>query len=118
LSGSEVYAGGAFTTAGGLPANFIAKWNGMSWSALGTGMNNSVYALAVDGSGNVYAGGYFGILKWNGTSWSALGPGMNGSISALALDGSGNLYAGGWFGQPHCPVERHELERPGNGIEQ
>ena len=31
--------GGYFTTAGGVTANYIAKWNGSAWSALGSGMN-------------------------------------------------------------------------------
>ena len=39
VSGSDLYAGGRFTTAGGIAANRIAKWNGSSWSALGSGMN-------------------------------------------------------------------------------
>jgi trimeric autotransporter adhesin len=40
VSGSTLYAGGDFTTAGGIAANYIAQWNGSSWSALGSGMNN------------------------------------------------------------------------------
>jgi hypothetical protein len=39
VSGSTLYAGGYFTTAGGTNANDIAQWNGSSWSALGSGMN-------------------------------------------------------------------------------
>jgi hypothetical protein len=39
VSGSTLYAGGDFTTAGGSAANYIAQWNGSSWSALGSGMN-------------------------------------------------------------------------------
>ena len=39
VSGSTLYAGGGFTTAGGSAANYIAQWNGSSWSALGSGMN-------------------------------------------------------------------------------
>src|SRR5262249_16329845 len=34
-SGPNVYAGGIFNTAGGLPANDIAQWNGSSWSSVG-----------------------------------------------------------------------------------
>ncbi len=69
-------------------------------------MNNTVWALAVDGSGNLYAGGNFTtaggnaanrVAKWNGSAWSALGSGMNSAVPALAVDGSGNLYAGGDF---------------------
>jgi hypothetical protein len=36
----------------------LPKWDGSSWSALGSGMNNVVAALAVSG-GDLYAGGYF-----------------------------------------------------------
>ena len=43
VSGSNLYAGGEFTTAGGVSANRIAKWDGNSWTALGSGMNASVY---------------------------------------------------------------------------
>jgi hypothetical protein len=53
VSGSDLYAGGYFVTAGGSNANYIAKWNGRCWSALGSGMNNAVRALAVSGS-NLY----------------------------------------------------------------
>jgi len=105
----NLYAGGTFTNAGGMPANGIAKWDGTSWSALGSGTGIdgddppqlSVNALAVDASGNVYAGGRFktmggvsvnNIARWDGTTWSALGNGM-ANVNAIALDGSGNVYA-------------------------
>jgi hypothetical protein len=58
VSGSEVYAGGTFTTAGGNAASRIATWNGSAWSTLGSGMNGAVSALAVSGPG-LYAGGSF-----------------------------------------------------------
>jgi hypothetical protein len=97
VSGGTLYAGGAFPSAGGAAANCIAQWNGTNWSALGSGMNNSVSALAVSGS-TLYAGGdatsY--ISEWNGTNWSGLGSGMNGTVSALAMSGA-TLYAGGTF---------------------
>ncbi len=32
--GGNLYAGGAFTNAGGVTANCIAKWNGSTWEAL------------------------------------------------------------------------------------
>ena len=38
VSGSTLYAGGDFTTAGGSAANYIAQWDGSSWSALGSGI--------------------------------------------------------------------------------
>jgi hypothetical protein len=104
VSGTNLYAGGDFTYAGGSVARYVAKWDGSAWSALGSGVNSTVYALLVSGT-NLYAGGSLWgadgtldeyIAKWNGSEWSALGPGMNGQVSALALSGT-NLYAGGGF---------------------
>jgi hypothetical protein len=105
VSGSTLYAGGGFTTAGGNSANYIAQWNGSSWSPLGSGVNGEVSALAVEGS-TLYAGGHFttaggsaanSIAQWNGNIWSSLGSGMSGGyVDALAVLG-GTLYAGGIF---------------------
>ena len=56
----DVYTGGDFTTvAAGLPASGVAKWNGTAWNSLGTGLNGSVYALAVGPSDQLNAGGDF-----------------------------------------------------------
>ncbi len=109
-SSGNLYAGGTFDSAGSCYSgcNFIAKWNGSTWSSMGGGMNERVLALAVDASDNLYAGGWFTsagsctsgcsrIAKWNGSAWSALGSGTNGIVYDIALDGSGNLYAGGAF---------------------
>ena len=63
-----------------------------------------IRAAVVDGSGNLYIGGFFrtsgdvvatNIAKWNGSRWSALGSGMT-NVLALAVSGS-DLYAGGQF---------------------
>ena len=109
VSGTNLYAGGRFTVAGGNAATNIAKWDGSTWSALGTGINTShpragVGALAVSGS-DVFVGGVFTtadgnaanfITKWDGSSWSALGSGVNGLVDTLAVSGS-DLYVGGTF---------------------
>src|SRR5208337_99059 len=111
VNGTNLYAGGGFTTAGGVTATNIAKWDGNTWSALGSGIprmgggNSWVNALAVSGT-NLYAGGSFAtaggvtanyIAKWNGNTWSALGSGMNSTVYALAVDASGHLFVGGDF---------------------
>ena len=100
----NLYIGGQFTVVGDVAALRIAKWNGSHWSALGSGIEGDVYALAVSGS-DVYAGGRFtlasgvwatNIAKWDGTSWSALGSGINDVVWELAVSGN-DLYAGGAF---------------------
>jgi len=54
----NLYIGGDFTVVGEVMANYVAKWDGSSWSPLGSGLNYSVQALAVSGA-NLYAGGEF-----------------------------------------------------------
>src|ERR1051326_1200835 len=58
LSSSDLYAGGDFTSASGIPANHIAKRTGTNWLALGSGLNGTVRALAVSGD-DLYVGGDF-----------------------------------------------------------
>jgi hypothetical protein len=138
--GPAPYAGGSFTTAGGIPANRIARWDGTSWSSLGGGLNSHVKALTVydDGGGGgpaLYAGGSFTtaggvaanyVARWDGTSWSGLGTGLNLSVQALAVydDGGGPaLFAGGHLtsagGVPANHVARWDgvqWSSPGSGV--
>src|SRR2546425_160268 len=120
VAGSDVYAGGRVTTAGGSGATNIAKWDGSNWTALGSGMNGyGVYALAVSGS-DVYAGGDFTtaggnaanyIAKWDGSSWSALGSGMSydaqtAVVYALAVSGRCEERGGGFASGAGWPANR------------
>ena len=111
-TGPALYASGWFDSAGGTTAAGVAQWDGASWSALGTGVDEQILAFAVhdDGSGSaLYAGGRFfvaggvsspSIARWNGTAWSAVGVGLPAQVNALAVhdDGSGvELFAAGDF---------------------
>lgn len=106
LDGSgNMYIGGSFTKVGGMDADRIARWDGTTWSTLGSGMDNTVYTLYWDGN-HLYAGGDFNtagdvpasrIARWDGANWSPLSTGMSAAVYTLAMDGSGNLYAGGTF---------------------
>jgi hypothetical protein len=62
--------------------------------------------LARDGSGNLYAGGYFTaigtvaanhIAMWDGTDWHPLGAGTNDEVNAIAIGASGDVFVGGGF---------------------
>lgn len=93
-SGPKLYAGGAFSAAGGAPAAGIARWDGASWSALGGGVSGTVYALASYDAGAgraLHVGGTFtsagGIAApnyatWRGGAWQA-GPGAAGGASRI-----------------------------------
>jgi hypothetical protein len=107
LPSGGLLVGGAFNTAGGQPANHIARWDGTAWSPLGGGTNEAVRALHVLPNGDVLAAGDFSlaggvpanrIARWNGTAWSALGSGVQGSfprITAIAALPNGDLLLGG-----------------------
>jgi hypothetical protein len=107
MPNGDVVAGGRFTTAGGVAANYIAKWNGSAWAPLGAGMDGAsgvVESLIVMPNGDLIAGGDFTnagagpashIARWNGTQWSSLGAGMDFSVYAMAVLPNGTLVAGG-----------------------
>jgi hypothetical protein len=60
LPNGDLIVGGTFTSAGGVSANRIARWNGSSWSAVGATMSGSaIYALGSAESGHLVVGGRF-----------------------------------------------------------
>jgi hypothetical protein len=119
--GNEVVVGGEFTSAGGVSANNVARFNAQTntWSSLGTGSSNgvsggssfpAVYALAVVGN-EVFVGGFFtsaggvsanGVARFNTqtNTWSSLGTGssngVNDRVYALAVVGN-EVFVGGSF---------------------
>lgn len=143
-TGSALYVGGEVQRAGGIPTSGIAKWDGSSWSTLGTGLSwligepGRVYSLVTfdDGGGSaLYVGGSFdladgvaadNIAKWDGENWTPLGSGLDGYASSLTVfdDGSGPaLYAAGGFltagGSPATRIAKWDgsnWSALGNGI--
>jgi hypothetical protein len=79
---------------------------GNSFTINDDAINGYVNAIAIDGNGNIYIGGYFtnigrfifnNIAMWDGTKWNALADGLNADVKGLVLDGDNNLYAAGYF---------------------
>lgn len=103
MPNGDLIVGGPFNTAGSNPASGIARWNGSSWSTLGSGVAGSVRALVVMPNGDLIVAGSFtsaggvpntaNIARWNGTSWSALASGSSSAVRALAVLADGSLIA-------------------------
>jgi hypothetical protein len=100
----DLIVGGDLTSAGGVPANRIARWNGEEWHALGDGLNGTVYALATF-NGDLVAGGSFTqaggepalyVARWDGNDWNGMGDQFNGVVHTLFVH-EGQLLAGGDF---------------------
>lgn len=121
-AGPALYAGGAFTSAGGVSAFRVARWDGEHWNPLGSGFGggnddpgSKVHALASfdDGLGPaLYAGGVIlspagdlaaRVAIWRNGTWSALDltyPNGFPTVNTMVVfnDGSGPaLYVGGSF---------------------
>src|SRR5262249_10308815 len=114
--GPRLYAGGDFTSAGGVQVNGIARWDRATWTSLGSGLSSPpnygprARSLIVydDGGGPaLYVSGEFtgaggapalGFARWDGASWSAPDDGTSAQALAVYDDGGGPaLYAGGYF---------------------
>lgn len=103
----NLYVSGNFTTINGVAANRIAKYDGSTWTALGTGLNGLAYDMAISPAGNLYVAGSFTtangvtvnrIAKWNGTTFEALEDGASsGIVYTIHFAQDGTLYAGGSF---------------------
>lgn len=101
----DIVFGGVFTT----PGNRIAKWNGISWEALGVGLANGYcYSLLEHSNGDLIVGGSFRtagghdtnyIARWDGIEWHDLAGGMSPHATVLALAElpNGDIVAGGGF---------------------
>lgn len=94
----NLLAVGYFASIDGVTLNGIGKWDGSSWSALGSGMGSGGMAYAVTttfsdeivvGSDNAYI--------WDGSSWSVLDSGVDHDVWAVTGLPDGDLMFGGQF---------------------
>ncbi len=110
-----VYIGGAFPTqAADANQSFITRYNKETgvFAAMGTGLNNTVYDIAVGSDGLVYITGQFTaaggdvqadyFCTWNGTVFNNLGDpdSAGGPITfglAVTIALNGDIYVGGLF---------------------
>jgi len=102
-------------------ADYIAKWNGTAWAAVGAPSVGAgfPYCIAIDSQDNIVIGGTFTnfagdadadyLARWNGSAWADLGSGtQDGSVLGLAFSEDDTLYLVGGFtdqgGDTDCDV--------------
>ncbi|MFA6046516.1 MAG: hypothetical protein WC718_16145 [Phycisphaerales bacterium] len=108
--GKQLYIGGRFNSVDGVPALTVARWNGSTWSLVGTNLGNTIITAEVDcmkvwndelyiGGTNLRVNGALAqVAKWNGTTWTAVGQNPTGRIWSLETFDDGSvekLYATG-----------------------
>lgn len=82
---------------------YVRKWNGSSWSQLGTNLNGGVFGLVLHTSGILYAVGDFTtpanrFAYWNGSTWATTGgTGFNAKVYCVIRGLDNCLYIGGNF---------------------
>ncbi|MBL9078148.1 MAG: hypothetical protein JNL08_11630 [Planctomycetes bacterium] len=112
MPNGDLVACGTFTVAGGVAANNIARWNGITWAPLGSGLDGPAYGMLVLPNGDLVAVGAFtsaggaaanSVARWDGTSWSPFGGGIplaaGESVFRAASAPNGDLYVVGRFAQ-------------------
>lgn len=110
-----VYVGGNFLNFNNIAnADYIVRYNKSTntWHSMGSGIDGSVFCIAVSSTGDIYVGGTFTnaggvacncISRWNTISevWSNIGNAVGGvpfsQILSIAIDRTGNILAGGRY---------------------
>jgi hypothetical protein len=114
--GNDLYIGGSFSKLGdqSTVVNFVAKWNGTTWSQLNgylNGVQSTVNALAYIspylyiGTGTssfAVSGTYNYLARWNGTTFSAVpcpdtGNGVSTTVRALGVLGTDLIIQGSFY---------------------
>src|SRR4029079_11602614 len=98
-SGPKLYAGGWFTTSGsGAPAfRRFARWDGIQWNSVGTGLNSGMNAIGVF-QGSLYIFGSFGnangiaapgMVRYSGAGYANIGTVGAGSVNYVLVHDDG-----------------------------
>jgi hypothetical protein len=117
LPNGDLVVGGQFPSAGGVVVQGLARWDGVAWGGIGSGLSwpfggAVVEALHVDGTGDLLVAGVFdsaggvaveSLARWDGSQWSAIGsglataPGQSVFVEAVTTSPLGDVYASGVF---------------------
>ena len=96
----RLIAGGDFNNASGISnANYIARWNGTQWEALGDGLDGRVTQIVIDDKDRIYAAGYFTkrVKVLEGGIWISLDIDLPYGVANDILVADEELYIAGNF---------------------
>lgn len=119
-NGEDVIFCGDFANVAGAAKTRICKYDvsAGTFSAYGSGLNNTGRALLVTRAGRLYVGGTFTtangvtvnrVCYWNGSTFVAMDSGVSATVYALAESAAGWIVAGGTFstaGSGHTTVNK------------
>jgi len=106
----EIYAGGGYTSIGGVDVNGLARWDGSLWHDTGFGdlegaVSGAVFAMSGEGD-NLWIGGWLydridymvgeGITRFDGNTWSEFLFEFAGTVWSI-VEVEHDMYIGGWF---------------------
>lgn len=113
--GTDVYAAGLYTIAGGQTVNGIAKWNGSTWSGLGSGFGygnaSGAFATCIY-NGKLVCGGIFSSPGNNIAQWDGLLTGINHSNQTIP----DKYYLGQNYPNPFNPATNINFSIPKAGL--
>ncbi len=106
----DLLVAGVFDIAGTAAVEGVARWNGSTWSSLGSGLTSqgqlvSLRAVTTAANGDVYVAGWFPlggfgptakIARFDGTSWQLIGA-CDRRVQDLLVLPNGDLLAAGEF---------------------
>ncbi|MFN3244509.1 MAG: hypothetical protein ACE37K_23590 [Planctomycetota bacterium] len=108
MPNGDLLVGGSFSAAGGVPAANIARWDGTSWHAIGSGADAMVHDLAVRSDGTVLCVGAFSRFDGVETMFVArvepTCPAIpfeyaNGFCTSASLTATLKVRSGAWLGR-------------------
>src|SRR6185369_15404503 len=77
MPNGDVVAGGAFTQAGGVAVETVARWNGTTWLAFPPvptiTSGDATVALATMPNGDLVVARSYRVLRFDGVTWSTFG---------------------------------------------
>lgn len=88
----EIVIGGDFTKSGSTSLNHVARWTGLDWAPLGSGIDSTVYSLVHRPTGELLAGTR--IRSWNGSEWTDWGDPQINVAFAIHAASFGDLFVG------------------------